>query len=175
MTEPGARHGESSVAGAALVALLLAGCVVRPQPAPYGAPPPQGTYGGPPGAYPVQPQGPYASQGPYGAPPEASCRLGSDGYQACGYDCKVGADGMAACAPTPDGRCAMGADGHVYCSQAAPQRPAYGGPPPECELNSDGSRSCGYNCRLGSNGYHYCASTPNGRCALNSDGSFTCT
>jgi len=46
--------------------------------------------------------------------------------------------------------------------------------PTECKLNSNGSHSCGYNCRLGSDGYHYCSSVPNGECSLNGDGSWSC-
>jgi hypothetical protein len=44
----------------------------------------------------------------------------------------------------------------------------------ECRLNSDGSNTCGYNCRLGSNGHHYCSSMPSGYCALNSNGTWSC-
>jgi hypothetical protein len=100
--------------------------------------------------------------------------MGSDGRQACGFDCKIGSDGVAACANAPNGSCALGADGHVYCSHA----PAYAPRSTvrsRCHLNGDGTRTCGYNCRFGAGGYHYCASTPNGTCGLNSDGSYTCS
>ena len=117
---------------------------------------------------PAQPQPQYAGQ--------SSCLMGSNGVQACGYDCKLGADGIAACSNMPNGRCELGADGHVYCSEGQPyaQQPPAQMPPQQCALNSDGSRTCGYNCKLGSNGYHYCSTQPNGQCALNSDGSWTC-
>lgn len=140
-----------------LFLVALVGCVVPAEPVYYGgnAPPP-----------------PY-QQG-YANAPQTSCRLGSDGQQACGYDCKIGSDGIAACATSPGGRCDLGSDGHVYCSQPSvfPQQQTA---PTKCHLNSDGSQTCGYNCRLGSNGYHYCASTPDGRCALNSNGTWSCS
>jgi Prokaryotic membrane lipoprotein lipid attachment site len=44
----------------------------------------------------------------------------------------------------------------------------------ECHLNSDGSQTCGYNCKLGSDGHFGCAQTPSGACALGSDGHVTC-
>jgi hypothetical protein len=47
-------------------------------------------------------------------------------------------------------------------------------PPTQCMLGSDGYNTCGYNCRLGSNGHAYCSSVANGHCALNSDGTFSC-
>jgi hypothetical protein len=142
--------------GLASIVLALVGCMVPVQQGPaYGSP----GYGPP----------------PYGQQQAATCTMGSDGVQACGYDCRVGSDGVAACANAPGGRCALGADGHVYCSETQSYG-AYGPQPPtQCELNSDGSQTCGYNCRLGSDGHHYCASTPNGSCGLNSDGSFTCS
>ena len=40
-------------------------------------------------------------------------------------------------------------------------------------MGSDGQQTCGYNCRMGSNGHFYCSSRPDGRCAMNSDGTFT--
>ncbi len=104
----------------------------------------------------------------------ASCEMGSDGVQACGYGCMIGADGVAACANAPGGACSMGSDGHVYCSQAPAYAPT-GGARATCELNSDGTQSCGYHCELGSDGHHYCASAPNGTCGLNSDGTYTCS
>jgi hypothetical protein len=51
---------------------------------------------------------------------------------------------------------------------------ATGAPAPECRLGSDGINTCGYNCRLGSNGRFYCASVPNGQCSLNSNGTWSC-
>jgi hypothetical protein len=45
---------------------------------------------------------------------------------------------------------------------------------PECKMGSDGQNTCGYNCKLGSAGHWYCASTPQGQCALNSNGTWTC-
>jgi hypothetical protein len=45
---------------------------------------------------------------------------------------------------------------------------------PECKMGSDGRQTCGYNCKLSSNGHWYCASRPDGKCALNSDGTYTC-
>jgi hypothetical protein len=104
---------------------------------------------------------------------EPECRMGSDGRQACGYDCRIGSDGVAACANTPDGTCAMGSDGRVVCSQVVTAQQS--AEPRECKLGSDGSQTCGYNCRFGSNGRWYCASTPNGRCAMNSNGTFSCS
>ena len=108
------------------------------------------------------------------ARPQASprCLMGSNGVQACGYNCMMGSDGVSACANTPNGVCAMGTDGHVQCSQVQGSQPA--GPPPECKMGSRGERTCGYNCRMGSNGYWYCATTANGQCAMSSDGSWTC-
>jgi hypothetical protein len=143
----------------AIVLVALVGCVVPAEPVYYGGNPPPAPYG--------------YQQGYTTAPQQTTCRLGSDGQQACGYDCKIGSDGIAACANTPGGRCAMGSDGHVYCSQQTNvfQQTA----PTKCHLNSDGTQTCGYNCRLGSNGYHYCASTPDGRCALNSNGTWSCS
>lgn len=70
--------------------------------------------------------------------------------------------------------------GYQSAAQAAPVVYApYGGaiaamPAQRCELNSDGSRTCGYNCHLGSNGYHYCASTPTGQCSLEAGGTWAC-
>jgi hypothetical protein len=63
------------------------------------------------------------------AAPPRDCRLGSDGFEACGYGCMVGSNGRAACAPTPDG---------------------------SCHLNSNGTINCGRNCRFTSSGYHAC-------------------
>ena len=118
-----------------------------------------------------QPQ--YAQQP--GGQPQATCTMGSNGVQACGFDCQVGADGIAACANAPGGRCSMGSDGHVYCSEA-PVQQGYGPQPQaQCELNSDGTQTCGYNCQLGSDGHHYCASQPGGQCGMNADGTFTCS
>jgi hypothetical protein len=45
---------------------------------------------------------------------------------------------------------------------------------PECKLGSRGNQTCGYNCKLGSDGDWYCASKPEGQCALNATGSWTC-
>jgi hypothetical protein len=42
-------------------------------------------------------------------------------------------------------------------------------------MGTDGINVCGYNCRMGTNGHMYCASTPDGRCAMNTDGTFTCS
>jgi hypothetical protein len=140
------------------VATALHGCIVTPGPGYRGNP----GYG-------------------YADPNQQQCRMGSNGVQACGYSCRVGSDGIAACANAPGGQCSLGSDGRVYCSEA-PMQQQYGAqpygapmPPAQCELNSDGSKTCGYNCHLGSNGYHYCASTPQGRCGLNSDGTWTCS
>jgi hypothetical protein len=41
-------------------------------------------------------------------------------------------------------------------------------------MGSDGINSCGYNCRMGSDGHFYCATVPNGQCALNSNGTYSC-
>jgi hypothetical protein len=101
------------------------------------------------------------------------CLMGSDGVQACGYACQMGADGVSVCANTPDGVCDMGADGHVTCSQVQGPK-AVGQPPPECKMGTRGENTCGYNCRMGSNGVWYCASMPNGQCAMNANGTWTC-
>jgi len=55
--------------------------------------------------------------------------LGSDGVQACGYGCRIGSDGRANCAATPDGT---------------------------CELNTNGTVSCGRACQLTSSGFYVC-------------------
>lgn len=101
----------------------------------------------------------------------SSCKMGSNGRQACGYDCKIGSNGIAACANAPGGTCALGSDGHVYCSDARAYR---SGAKAECHLNADGSQSCGYNCKFGRGGW-YCASEPDGTCGRNTDGTFTCS
>jgi hypothetical protein len=49
-----------------------------------------------------------------------------------------------------------------------------GAPAPECRMGSDGINTCGYNCRMGSNGRFYCASIPGGQCAFNSNGTWSC-
>jgi len=46
---------------------------------------------------------------------------------------------------------------------------------PDCKLNSDGSKTCGYSCMLGSDGRWGCAQTPNGVCSLEASGSITCS
>jgi hypothetical protein len=129
-------------------------------------------------APPQQPIAPAPSAPVYAAPPPAapapSCRMGSNGQQACGYNCRMGSDGIMACADTPDGVCALGSDGRVTCSQLRSGGGTPGGPPPECRMGSDGQQTCGYNCRMGSNGRMYCASRPDGQCAFNSNGTFTC-
>ena len=104
------------------------------------------------------------------------CLMGTDGHQACGYHCQMGTDGVVACANTADGTCAMGTDGRVVCSQvAAAPGFAPAAAPPECHMGSRGENTCGYNCRFGSNGRWYCASTPDGVCAFNSNGTWTCS
>ncbi len=112
------------------------------------------------------------------AGPAPSCRMGSDGRQACGYNCRIGSDGVAACADTPNGTCAIDSSGQVTCSQLG-GGPRGGmligaGPKPECRMGSNGRNTCGYNCRLGSGGSFFCASRPDGQCAMNSDGTWTC-
>jgi hypothetical protein len=112
------------------------------------------------------------------AAPGTRCLMGSDGRNACGYNCRIGSDGVSACADTPDGACSIDAYGHASCSRVG----GYGyrvagvapGPKPECRMGSDGVNTCGYNCRMGSNGHFYCSSVPNGQCAFNSDGTFSC-
>jgi hypothetical protein len=107
-------------------------------------------------------------------PNEASCLMGTDGNQACGFHCLMGTDGVSACADSANGVCAMGTNGRVTCSHLG----GGGGPAPskptECRMGSDGINTCGYNCRMGSNGHFYCASRPDGQCAFNADGTFTC-
>lgn len=115
----------------------------------------------------------YQAPAPAAAAPPPSCRMGSNGQQACGYNCRMGSDGLMACADTPDGVCAMGSNGRVTCSQVGGGG-ATGGPPPECRMGSDGRQTCGYNCRMGSNGRMYCASRADAQCAFNSNGTFTC-
>jgi hypothetical protein len=111
----------------------------------------------------------------YRAAPPTRCLMGSDGRNACGYNCRIGSDGVSACADTPDGTCSIDAWGHATCTRVAGYGyGVVGGPKPECKMSSRGRNTCGYNCKHGSNGEVYCASTPNGRCALNSDGSWSC-
>ncbi len=45
---------------------------------------------------------------------------------------------------------------------------------PECKMGSNGQNTCGYNCKLGSDGSWYCASKPEHQCALNASGTWTC-
>lgn len=133
-----------------------------PTPQPY-VPPQQPQYAPQPQAY-VPP-----------AQPAPSCRMGTDGRQACGYNCRMGTDGVMVCADTPDGACAMGTDGRVTCSQLGRGAMApSGGPPPSCRMGTDGQNVCGYNCQMGTNGHMYCASRPDGRCAFNTNGTFSC-
>ena len=104
--------------------------------------------------------------------------MSTDGGQACGYNCMMGTDGHVVCANTSDGVCAMGANGRVSCSSVGPETsrgPAAASPPPTCRLNSDGSRSCGYNCRMGSDGHFECARTPDGVCAMGANGRAYCS
>ncbi|MFZ5446355.1 MAG: hypothetical protein ACOZQL_40585 [Myxococcota bacterium] len=129
----------------------------------------------PPGAtpqpYTPQPYAPAATP----APASPSCRMGTDGRQACGYNCRMGTDGVMACADTPDGVCAMGTDGRVTCSRVGGGGSGFGSaPPPECRMGTDGRQTCGYNCRMGTNGRMYCASRPDGQCAMNTNGTFSC-
>ena len=46
---------------------------------------------------------------------------------------------------------------------------------PDCKLNSDGTKTCGYNCMLGSDGHWGCAQTANGVCSLEATGGITCS
>lgn len=74
--------------------------------------------------------------------------------------------------------CIPGGGIHVYPRRgyavAPVAGPQAGWPPGKCHLNSNGSQTCGYNCRLGSNGFYYCSTHPQGRCALQSDGTWAC-
>lgn len=114
------------------------------------------------------------SQAALAGGPAPECMTGSDGRNVCGYNCKLGSAGQVACADTPEGVCANNADGSVSCSRLASGGPAAALPPPECRMGSDGRNVCGYNCRLGSRGFVYCASHPDYHCRLNADGTFTC-
>lgn len=58
--------------------------------------------------------------------------------------------------------------------QPAAAEPAGAPANPECKMGSNGQQTCGYNCKLGSAGSWYCASTPEGKCALNANGTWTC-
>ena len=98
-------------------------------------------------------------------PTVASCRMGSDGRQVCGWHCLTGSDGRVACADSADGACGIGADGRVVCSRRAPTirivAPVVGacrgsldcGPSSFCKDRGDGIRVCmgdggpGANCR----------------------------
>lgn len=110
--------------------------------------------------------------------PTPECRMGTDGVNVCGYHCRMGTDGRVACADTADGTCAMNTSGRVTCTQLATVRTTgthrNAGPTAEKKLNSDGTWTSGYNCRLGSNGRWYCSSAPDGQCRMNSDGTFSC-
>lgn len=107
---------------------------------------------------------------------EPECKMGSNGQNVCGYHCEMGSNGRVYCADTPDGKCSFNSDGTYTCTQLAHTRQAVAanGPEPECKLQSNGKKVCGYNCRTGSNGRAYCSSIPNGECSLNSDGTFSC-
>jgi hypothetical protein len=104
----------------------------------------------------------------------AECRMSTNGQQACGYHCMMGTDGIFVCADTPEGVCAMSTNGRITCSHLGSQR-AESSVKPDCPMGSNGQRTCGYNCRYGSNGRWYCASTPDGTCAFNSNGTWTCS
>ena len=58
--------------------------------------------------------------------------------------------------------------------EAPTNKPASSPGAPECKTGSRGQKTCGYNCKLGSDGDWYCASRPDGQCALNATGSWTC-
>ncbi|MFH1809604.1 MAG: hypothetical protein ABIJ09_12725 [Pseudomonadota bacterium] len=108
--------------------------------------------------------------------PRASCKMGSDGRQTCGFHCKMGSDGHVACADTPDGTCAMSSDGTVVCTELQGSRFApIGGVRSECKMGSDGHVVCGFVCRMGSDGRVACADTPSGACAMGSDGHVVCS
>jgi hypothetical protein len=63
----------------------------------------------------------------------------------------------------------------ILAGCAVPASPAASTPgAPECKMGSRGNQTCGYNCKLGSDGDWYCASRPDGQCALNATGSWTC-
>jgi hypothetical protein len=144
---------------------------LAPPPAPTAPPPPQPQYQQP--QYQPQPQYQQPLPAPRAQTQAPTCRMGSNGAQACGYNCRMGSDGVMACADTPDGVCAMGSDGRVNCSRVGGSG-VVGGPPPECRMGTDGRQVCGHNCRMGTNGRMYCASRPDGQCAMNTDGTFTC-
>jgi hypothetical protein len=72
----------------------------------------------------------------------------------------------------------MGSDGRVTCSNVEPayaHSGASSGQKAECRLNSDGSKTCGYNCRMGSRGRFACARTPDGVCSMGADGRVYCS
>lgn len=109
------------------------------------------------------------------AAPTPECKMGSDGNNVCGYHCQMGSDGKVACADTPDGKCSMSSNGRITCTKLARVAPpAVDRKPMERKMNSNGTWTEGYNCKFGSNGQWYCASTPDGDCRLNSNGTFSC-
>jgi hypothetical protein len=106
---------------------------------------------------------------------EPECKMQSNGKNVCGYHCETGSNGRVYCADTPDGKCSLNSDGTYSCTRLADSRTSAGATEePECKLQSNGKKVCGYNCKLGSNGRAYCSSVPNGECSLNSDGTYSC-
>jgi hypothetical protein len=62
----------------------------------------------------------------------------------------------------------------IACAPPPPEDPNAPAKP-DCKLNSDGTRTCGYHCMLGSDGRWGCAQTANGVCSLEATGGIVCS
>jgi tetratricopeptide (TPR) repeat protein len=118
--------------------------------------------------------------------PKPECLTANGGVRVCGFHCRRATHGEVACAETAAGGCVTCRNGKVICSETEREDDLASSPrceeegqkniqrAPECRIGADGVQVCGYNCRMGTSGKFYCASTPLGQCAMSSNGTWTC-